>query len=108
MVVGDGELRDQLVASADARALGESAAVASCRRDMVDVWFISDPVVLTSDSEGTPVSLFEAERRAFLWQGPTWAASGRRCRMRRLGFWRDRTMRAASARAVASILGDRG
>jgi glycosyltransferase involved in cell wall biosynthesis len=31
------------------------------RRDVPDVYFASDVVVLTSDNEGTPVSLIEAE-----------------------------------------------
>jgi glycosyltransferase involved in cell wall biosynthesis len=34
---------------------------AGLRRDMPDVCFASDLVVLTSDNEGTPVSLIEAE-----------------------------------------------
>lgn len=61
LIVGDGELRDELKASADARALGESLLWAGFRRDMPAVCFASDVVVLTSDNEGTPVSLIEAQ-----------------------------------------------
>ena len=60
-VVGDGELRDELRASADARALGERLLWAGFERDMPAVCFASDCVVLTSDNEGTPVSLIEAQ-----------------------------------------------
>jgi glycosyltransferase involved in cell wall biosynthesis len=61
VVVGDGELRDQLIASREARTLGERLVWAGFRRDMPDVCFASDIVVLTSDNEGTPVSLIEAQ-----------------------------------------------
>jgi glycosyltransferase involved in cell wall biosynthesis len=61
VVVGDGELRDELTASEPARALGDRLHWAGFRRDMPDVCFASDVVVLTSDNEGTPVSLIEAQ-----------------------------------------------
>ena len=61
LVVGDGELRDQLSASADARTLGDRLLWAGFRSDMPAVCFASDVVVLTSDKEGTPVSLIEAQ-----------------------------------------------
>src|SRR4051812_3038021 len=64
VVVGDGDLRDQLAASDDARSLGERLVWAGFRRDMVDVLFASDLVMLTSDHEGTPVSLIEAQAAA--------------------------------------------
>jgi glycosyltransferase involved in cell wall biosynthesis len=60
LVVGDGELRDELRASEDARALGGGVVWAGMRRDMPDVHFASDVAVLTSDNEGTPSSLIEA------------------------------------------------
>ncbi len=60
LVVGDGELGDELRASAAARALGPRLVWAGWRHDMPDVHFASDVVVLTSDNEGTPVSLIEA------------------------------------------------
>src|SRR3954454_10815583 len=64
VIVGDGELRAALEASAPARALGERLLWAGFRRDMADVCFASDVVVLTSDNEGTPVSLIEAQAAA--------------------------------------------
>lgn len=64
VVVGDGELHDQLATSPEARALGERLHWAGFRRDMPDVCFASDVVVLTSDNEGTPVSLIEAQAAA--------------------------------------------
>lgn len=60
LVVGDGELRDELRTCADARALGDRVTWTGFRRDMPDVCFASDVVVLCSDNEGTPVSLIEA------------------------------------------------
>jgi glycosyltransferase involved in cell wall biosynthesis len=64
VIVGDGELREQLIESDDARALGDRLHWAGFRRDMPDVCFASDVVVLTSDNEGTPVSLIEAQAAA--------------------------------------------
>jgi glycosyltransferase involved in cell wall biosynthesis len=60
LVVGDGELRDALQGCREARALGGRLTWAGFRRDMPDVYFASDVVALTSDNEGTPVSLIEA------------------------------------------------
>jgi glycosyltransferase involved in cell wall biosynthesis len=60
LIVGDGELREALLASEEARALGERLTWAGFRRDIPDVCFASDVVALTSDNEGTPVSLIEA------------------------------------------------
>jgi glycosyltransferase involved in cell wall biosynthesis len=61
VIVGDGELHDELQSNADAVALGDRLVWAGFRRDMPDVCFASDLVVLTSDNEGTPVSLIEAQ-----------------------------------------------
>jgi glycosyltransferase involved in cell wall biosynthesis len=61
VVVGDGELREQLRASEPARALGDRLVWAGFRRDVPEVCFASDVVALTSDNEGTPVSLIEAQ-----------------------------------------------
>jgi glycosyltransferase involved in cell wall biosynthesis len=60
-VVGDGELREELQASPEARALGGRLLWTGFERDMPAVCFASDCVVLTSDNEGTPVSLIEAQ-----------------------------------------------
>ena len=61
LVVGDGELRATLQASTEANALNGHLTWAGFRRDIPDVCFASDAVVLTSDNEGTPVSLIEAQ-----------------------------------------------
>jgi glycosyltransferase involved in cell wall biosynthesis len=60
LVVGDGELREQLQVSPEAIRLDGRLSWAGFRRDVPDVCFASDVVVLTSDNEGTPVSLIEA------------------------------------------------
>jgi glycosyltransferase involved in cell wall biosynthesis len=64
VIVGDGELRHELESSDDARTLGDRLIWAGFRRDMPDVCFASEVVVLTSDNEGTPVSLIEAQASA--------------------------------------------
>jgi glycosyltransferase involved in cell wall biosynthesis len=64
VVVGDGELREQMENSEDAIALGEHLVWAGFRRDIDAVCFASDVVTLTSDNEGTPVSLIEAQAAA--------------------------------------------
>ncbi|HVS29420.1 MAG TPA: glycosyltransferase [Solirubrobacteraceae bacterium] len=64
VVVGGGALEDQLINSPEARALGSRLRWTGFRRDMPDVCFGSDVVVLTSDNEGTPVSLIEAQAAA--------------------------------------------
>ena len=61
LVVGDGELRGPLQASREATALNGRLIWAGFRRDIPDVCFASDAVMLTSDNEGTPVSLIEAQ-----------------------------------------------
>lgn len=61
VVVGDGELHEALVSSDESAALGERLVWAGFRRDIPDVCFASDIVMLTSDNEGTPVSLIEAQ-----------------------------------------------
>lgn len=61
VVVGDGELRDELRACAESAALGSRVTWTGFRRDVADLCFAADVVVLTSDNEGTPVSLIEAQ-----------------------------------------------
>lgn len=61
MIAGDGELGDVLRASVDARSLGDRLSWIGFRRDIPAVCFASDVVMLTSDNEGTPVSLIEAQ-----------------------------------------------
>jgi glycosyltransferase involved in cell wall biosynthesis len=64
VVVGDGELRGELSSSPAAHQIGDRLTWAGFRRDIADVCFASDVVVLTSDNEGTPVSLIEAQAAA--------------------------------------------
>jgi glycosyltransferase involved in cell wall biosynthesis len=60
MVVGDGEELAALRGSEVARALGDRVVFTGYRSDIAAVYHASDVVVLTSDNEGTPVSLIEA------------------------------------------------
>ena len=63
-IVGDGELREKLKATPTGPELAQRLVWAGFRRDMPDVCFASDVVVLTSDNEGTPISLIEAQAAA--------------------------------------------
>lgn len=60
-VVGDGELRDQLQTSAAAQRLRQHLVWCGFRRDMPAICHASDVIALTSDNEGTPTSLIEAQ-----------------------------------------------
>lgn len=64
MIVGDGELRDVLLGSPAAAQLGSKFTWAGFTNRLEEVYFGSDLVVLTSDNEGTPVSLIEAHAAA--------------------------------------------
>jgi glycosyltransferase involved in cell wall biosynthesis len=59
-LVGDGELRPQLEALASELGLADRVCFAGYRESMVPVASASDIAVLSSDNEGTPVSLIEA------------------------------------------------
>jgi glycosyltransferase involved in cell wall biosynthesis len=61
MIVGDGELRGELHTAAQAQSPDARLLWVGFRRDMPDVYFASDVVVQTSDNEGTPVALIEAQ-----------------------------------------------
>ena len=61
LVVGDGELRSELQASDLARSLAPRLVWTGIRRDMPSIMSASDVVALSSDNEGTPVSLIEAQ-----------------------------------------------
>lgn len=54
-------MRETLQAVPISSQLRERLVWAGFRRDIPDVCFASDVVVLTSDNEGTPVSLIEAQ-----------------------------------------------
>jgi glycosyltransferase involved in cell wall biosynthesis len=61
LIVGDGELREELQKSPEAMSLNGHVVWAGFRRDMPAVCFASDVIVQTSDNEGTPVALIEAQ-----------------------------------------------
>lgn len=61
LVAGDGDRRQRLQASSAAQALGPRLVWAGFERDIAAICFCSDVVVLTSDNEGTPVCLIEAQ-----------------------------------------------
>jgi glycosyltransferase involved in cell wall biosynthesis len=63
-IVGDGELRPQLTELASELGMAEHVWFAGYREDMVGVAAASDVAVLSSDNEGTPVSLIEAAAAA--------------------------------------------
>lgn len=60
VLVGDGELREELEAQARAAALGEVVHFAGWRKDLAPIYAELDAVALTSRNEGTPVTLIEA------------------------------------------------
>ncbi len=60
LVVGDGELREELEAYTRDLALGEGVLFTGWRRDLPRLYADLDVVALTSINEGTPVSLIEA------------------------------------------------
>ena len=59
-IAGDGELADQLKTSSAGRELGDRAVWTGFRDDTPSIYAASDVVALSSDNEGTPVSLIEA------------------------------------------------
>jgi len=61
LIVGDGELRDELESSPEAQALGDRLTWAGLRSDMPDVYFASDVLAVTSDNEGTAATAIEAQ-----------------------------------------------
>lgn len=64
VIVGDGELGDDLRSSQAAKELAGRLTWAGFVRDVPGVCSASDVIVLTSDNEGTPVSLIEAQAAA--------------------------------------------
>jgi glycosyltransferase involved in cell wall biosynthesis len=59
-VVGDGEMRPDLERHAEALGLGERVHFLGYRRDLVPIFAAGDIAAVSSDNEGTPVSLIEA------------------------------------------------
>ena len=107
VVVGDGELRAELTASPAARALGERLIWAGFRSDMPDVCFASDVVALTSDNEGTPVSLIEAQAAATPVVSTAVGGVASAVLDGTSGLLADREDKAGLAAAIRSLLEDR-
>ncbi len=61
LIVGDGDRRRELEQSEDARTLGDRLHWVGFQRDIPSYCFASDVVALSSDNEGTPVCLIEAQ-----------------------------------------------
>jgi len=61
LIAGDGELREELQAIALSAQVAPRVVWAGFQQDVPGICFASDVVVLTSDNEGTPVSLIEAQ-----------------------------------------------
>jgi glycosyltransferase involved in cell wall biosynthesis len=106
VVVGDGELREELRQSQAARSLGERLIWMGFRRDVADVCFASDIVVLTSDSEGTPVSLIEAQASGVPVVGTAVGGVGTVVEDGETGFVVERVHEDHFAAAVADLLSD--
>lgn len=106
LVVGDGELRATLQASTEANRLNGNLTWAGFRRDIPDVCFASDAVVLTSDKEGTPVSLIEAQAAGTPVVGTRVGGVASVVRDGSTGFTVDPTDELGLASAVSRLLDD--
>lgn len=106
LVVGDGELRATLQTSAEANALNGNLTWAGFRRDIPDVCFASDAVVLTSDNEGTPVSLIEAQAAGTPVVGTRVGGVASVVRDGSTGFTVERSDEVGMASAVSRLLDD--
>ena len=60
VVVGDGELREELTGYSDRKGLSDHVLFCGWRRDLPEVYADVDILALTSLNEGTPVSIIEA------------------------------------------------
>ena len=60
LIVGDGELRDELTSYAASIGVGDRVRMPGWRRDLPVIYGATDVFLLTSRNEGTPVALIEA------------------------------------------------
>lgn len=60
IIVGDGELKEDLICEARSLKVHEKVIFAGWQKDMKKVYGAVDAVVLTSKNEGTPVTIIEA------------------------------------------------
>lgn len=59
-IIGDGDLRPDVEAQADALGLRDSVTFTGWQRDLIPIYSDMDALVISSISEGTPVSVIEA------------------------------------------------
>jgi len=97
LIVGDGELRDELEALATALGIADRVVFLGFRFDLERIASGTDVAVLSSDNEGTPVALIEAGAAA----RPSIATDVG-------GRGRDRRPRHGQARASTRSAGVRG
>jgi glycosyltransferase involved in cell wall biosynthesis len=60
VIVGDGELRGEIEAQVDALGLRDAVTFTGWQRDLAPIYSDLDALVISSDNEGTPVSVIEA------------------------------------------------
>ncbi|MBI3493688.1 MAG: glycosyltransferase [Acidobacteria bacterium] len=60
LIVGDGDLREQIAADARALNLADRVRLLGWRRDLTTIYGATDVFAITSKNEGTPVALIEA------------------------------------------------
>lgn len=105
VVAGDGDRREELAASDDALALGDRLVWAGFERDIPSVCFASDVAVLSSDNEGTPVCLIEAQAAGLPVVTTRCGGVASVVRQEVAGLIVERDA-AALAQAVRALLGD--
>ncbi len=118
LIVGDGELRSSLEAETNRLGLGRQVVFTGWQRTMKHVYSNLDVVVLTSNNEGTPVTLIEALAAARpviatnvggvedLLGKPSWRAEGFGVAQR--GVLVHPRNAAGLARGIAWLLGNPG
>ena len=105
VVVGDGDERPSLEQSVDARSLRHRLRWTGMRHDIPRICAATDVMVLTSDNEGTPVALIEAQAAALPVVGTNVGGVSTVIRDGVTGFIRnadDETGLAAAIRLLAS------
>ena len=95
-ILGDGELRGEMLRCDEARALGRRLHWIGFEENVAPAMFASDVVMLTSDNEGTPVSLIQAHAARSCPRSPLMSeGSARWCERERLASSAGPTMRWA-------------
>jgi glycosyltransferase involved in cell wall biosynthesis len=104
VIVGDGELGDELRTAPVTSRLRDRLRWTGFDRDMPAVCFASDAVVLTSDNEGTPVSLIEAQAAGVPVVATRVGGTASAVRDGQSGLLADRDDEEAFAHAVLDVL----